>query len=180
MRATDRARYVPDGRRHAAYGDRPVPLSHGQTTSQPSLIARMVAEIVPTSTSVVLEVGTGLGYQTALLARLTARVVTIDVHADLSARAAANLATDGITNVDLRVGDGTLGAADVAPFDGIIVSAAFDRVYEAWIDQLALGGRLVVPIGPGGDEWIQVFSRTADGPQRLPALCRASFVTGRS
>lgn len=159
-----------------AYADQPVPIGHGQVTSQPSLVAAMVAALGLTGTEKVLEVGTGHGYQTALLARLAARVISIEVWPGLAARARCNLAGQGITNVEVISGDGTQGAPGHAPFDAIIVSAAFPQVPVPLTAQLAAGGRLVQPVGPGGDEDVVLYQRSGDGLTRVRVLTGASFV----
>ena len=141
-----RERFVPPDSASEAYQDRPVMLPHGQTTSQPSLIARMVEAAGVGSHDKVLEVGTGYGFQTALLARLAAEVVSIERFTELAASARTNLQRDGITNVTIVVGDGWKGFEERAPYDAIVVSAAAEEVPSALVDQLEDGGRLVVPL----------------------------------
>jgi protein-L-isoaspartate(D-aspartate) O-methyltransferase len=176
VRATPRAGFVPAEHLGAAYVDQPIPIEHGQVTTQPSLCARMIEGLELTGSEHVLEVGTGLGFQTALLARLAADVVSIERWADLSRQARHNLARQGIGNVTLLVGDGSLGVPDHAPFDAIVVAAAYPDVPAPLIEQLRLDGRLVQPIGPGGQEKVVVFRRTAEGLQRLKVLTLARFV----
>jgi protein-L-isoaspartate(D-aspartate) O-methyltransferase len=124
----------------------------------------------------VLEVGTGLGFQTALLAHLAADVVSIEMWPDLARQARRNLLRQGIRNVELRVGDGSGGVPDRAPFDAVIVCAAFPDVPALLTEQLRLGGRLVQPIGPGGHEQVVCFRRTASGLEPGRVLTAACFV----
>jgi protein-L-isoaspartate(D-aspartate) O-methyltransferase len=147
MRQIPRVSFVPPAARLIANRDAPVPIGHGQTTSQPSLIAHVVAELEIQPTDRVLEVGTGLGYQTALLAALAAEVYSIDRFVDLVETARGNLAAHGIRNVTLTVGDGTEGWPEHAPFEAIVVSAAFPEVPPPLHEQLAEGGRLIQPLG---------------------------------
>lgn len=176
IRAVPRADFVPPERVGSAYVDEPIPISHDQVTTQPSLSARMIEGLHLTGTERVLEVGTGLGFQTALLAGLAAEVVSIDRWPDLVEQARDNLDGQGVTNVRLVVGDGSLGVPEHSPFDGIIVSAAFPDVPEPLRDQLRLGARLVQPIGTGGHDMVVVFRRTADGLERGEELTLARFV----
>jgi protein-L-isoaspartate(D-aspartate) O-methyltransferase len=159
-----------------AYADKPVPISHGQVTSQPSLIAAMVAALALAGTEKVLEVGTGYGYQTALLARLAAHVIGIEMWPDMVARARASLAALGIGNATVIEGDGSQGVPGHAPFDAIIVSAAFPAVPPPLADQLASGGRLVQPIGPGGGEDVVMYRKTGESLSHGRVLTRARFV----
>lgn len=176
IRAVPRADFVPPERVGSAYLDEPIPISHGQVTTQPSLSAQMIEGLRLTGTERLLEVGTGLGFQTALLARLAAEVVSIDRWPDMVEQARDNLARHGIDNVRLLVGDGSLGAPEHSPFDGIMVSAAFPDVPRPLGEQLRIGGRLVQPIGPGGHDVVVVFRRTADGLERGKELTLARFV----
>lgn len=147
MRQIQRVAFVPPAARLIANRDAPIPIGHGQTTSQPSLIAHVVAELEITPTDRVLEIGTGLGYQTALLAALAADVYSIDRYVDLVEAARGNLAAQGIRNVTLATGDGTEGWPEDAPFQAIVVSAAFPEVPPPLQEQLDEGGRLIQPLG---------------------------------
>lgn len=163
IRLTPRDAFVPARYAEMAYADEPVPISYGQTTSQPSLIAAMVAALDLTGAEKVLEVGTGYGYQTALLAHLAAQVISIDMWPDMVVRARENLAGQGISNAVVITGDGSQGVPEQAPFDAIIVSAAFPEVPPPLAAQLAGGGRLVQPVGPGGGEDVIVYRKTGAG-----------------
>jgi protein-L-isoaspartate(D-aspartate) O-methyltransferase len=171
-----RARFVPPAAAGQAYLDEPIRIPHGQVTTQPSLIASMVAALGLTGTEQVLEVGTGLGFQTAILTRLAARVVSIERFADLAERARLNLAAAGLDQVRLVVGDGTLGVPEHAPYQAIVVSAASPRIPPPLIEQLAPGGRLVHPVGPGGHEQVTAFHKEADRLVADAELVPARFV----
>ena len=147
MRRVPRHRFVPAGETALAYGDGPVAIGQGQTISQPFIVALMTALARVGPGSRVLEVGTGSGYQTAVLALCGAEVWSVELESGLSARAAEALAEAGIRGVHLRVGDGALGWPEEAPFDAIVVTAAARSVPEPLVDQLAEGGRLVIPVG---------------------------------
>jgi protein-L-isoaspartate(D-aspartate) O-methyltransferase len=159
-----------------AYRDEPIPIGHGQVTTQPSLSARMIEGLRLAGADRVLEIGTGLGYQTALLARLASSVVSIERWPDLAGQARWNLARHGIRNVQVLAGDGSCGRPDRAPYDAIVVSAAFPGVPAPLAAQLRIGGRLVQPIGPGGNEQVVLFERSAAGLQRRQVLTPARFV----
>ncbi len=174
--ATPRAAFVPAGYAAEAYADRPLPIPHGQVTTQPSLTAVMVAGLGLNGSENVLEIGTGYGYQTALLSRLSATVVTIEYWPDIAATARGNLRAEGVSNVLVVSGDGTEGYPAGAPYDAALVSAAFPQVPPPLVSQLRAGGRLVQPVGPGGQETVVLFERRSEGLKRLHSLTSASFV----
>jgi protein-L-isoaspartate(D-aspartate) O-methyltransferase len=176
IRETPRVGFVPPALADRAYDDAPLPIGHGQVTTQPSLVAGMVEALGLTGREAVLEVGSGLGWQTALLARLAASVWTVERFADLAEAARANLDRHGVSNVAVVVGDGSGGLPDAAPFDAIVVAAAFTRVPEPLTVQLASGGRLVQPIGPGGNDDVILFERSAGGLVARRTVTAAHFV----
>ena len=176
MSRLPRAAFVPPGMESDAYRDEPIAIAHRQVTTQPSLVATMVEALELAGSETVLEVGTGYGYQTALLARLAHTVWSIDLWPDLIEAARGALARQRITNVHLVVGDGTRGLPEQAPFDAIIISAAFPEVPEMLSEQLIPGGRLVQPIGPGGLEEVTVFAKDESGLTPSRILTAARFV----
>ena len=176
MRQVPRAAFVPLDQVGLAYLDVPVPIPHSQVTTQPSLSARMIEALGLAGGEHILEVGTGYGYQTALLARLASFVTSIERWAELADQARQNLAAQGIDNVHVVDGDGTEGVPAAAPYDAILVSAAFPEVPEALVGQLRVSGRLVQPIGPGGAERVTVFERSAGGLVSREVVCHARFV----
>jgi protein-L-isoaspartate(D-aspartate) O-methyltransferase len=176
MRTVPRAGFVPPHLVSLAGDDEPIPIGHHQVTSQPSLIAAMIEAIDPHDSDVVLEVGTGLGYQTALLANLCRYVWSVEWWPDLAEAAAANLKAAGIVNAEVVTGDGSLGLPAYAPFQGIVVAAAFPSVPSPLVEQLAPGGRVVQPIGPGGDENVVMFVKRDDALIRVRHITMASFV----
>jgi protein-L-isoaspartate(D-aspartate) O-methyltransferase len=147
LQTVERERFVPPELAARAYENRPLPIGLGQTISQPFIVALMTELLEPRASDVMLEVGTGSGYQAAVLAACVKRVYSIEILAPLTARARAALDAAGVRNVETRVGDGYQGWPEAAPFDGIIVTAAPDHVPPALIAQLAPGGRMVVPVG---------------------------------
>jgi protein-L-isoaspartate(D-aspartate) O-methyltransferase len=176
FREVPRARFVPPAAAGQAYLDEPIRIPHGQVTTQPSLIASMVAALGLTGSEQVLEVGTGLGFQTAILTRLAARVVSVERFADLAEWARANLAAAGLNRVRVVVGDGTLGVPEHAPYQAIVVAAASPRIPPPLVEQLASGGRLVHPVGPGGREQVTAFHKDADRLVADAELVPARFV----
>jgi protein-L-isoaspartate(D-aspartate) O-methyltransferase len=176
FRRVKREQFVPRDRAGAAYTDRPIPIPHGQVTTQPTLVARMVAALKLTGRERVLEVGTGLGFQTAILCSLTAEVFSIERFADLGEQARTNLRAAGIQGATIVVGDGTLGLPEQAPFEGIVVSAASPEVPPPLVEQLTDGGRIVHPVGPGGDEIVMVFRKEGDALIREGLVVPAHFV----
>jgi len=139
--------FVPTDLVRAAYEDHPLPIGYSQTISQPYIVAYMTQALGVTEGEKILEIGTGSGYQAAVLARLGARVWSIEIIPELTAQARENFEKAGIQGVVLRTGDGYLGWPEEAPFDGIIVTAAPDHVPQPLVDQLAVGGRMVIPVG---------------------------------
>jgi len=148
MRKIPRHLFVPKGYERAAYEDRPLPIGEGQTISQPYIVAVMTEQLDLAPQDRVLEIGTGSGYQAALLVELAGTVISVERLADLADRARENLARAGVTGVRVVVGDGTQGYPPEAPYDAIIVTAASPTIPEPLIDQLAEGGRLIAPVGP--------------------------------
>jgi protein-L-isoaspartate(D-aspartate) O-methyltransferase len=160
MRSVPRHLFVPEGDRRRAYDDGPLAIGGGQTISQPYIVALMTELARVTPASRVLEVGTGCGYQTAVLAACAGDVWTVEIEPELSARAGRTLGALGIGNVHLRVGDGSLGWPEAAPFDAIVVTAAPAEAPPALLDQLGDGSRLVIPLGTSSQE-LFVFTREA-------------------
>jgi protein-L-isoaspartate(D-aspartate) O-methyltransferase len=173
-----RALFVPAALRDAAEEDRPLPIGHGQTISQPFIVAFMTEALGLTGSERVLEVGTGSGYQTALLSLLARSVFSIEIVAELAAGAASVLReTMGFENVALRVGDGRQGWPEEAPFDRILVTAAPATVPATLVEQLAPGGRMVIPVGPDpGIQRLRLLERASDGVNRVADLLSVRFV----
>lgn len=162
MRRVPRHEFVPGVRRHAAYLDRPLDIGDGQTISQPFMVALMTSLLQLQAGDRVLEIGTGCGYQTAILAELAGEVYTIEIVESLGKRAAATLERMRYGNVHTRIGDGSGGWPEAAPFDCIIVTAAPASIPEALTAQLKKGGRMVVPVG-GAVQTLKVVSKQNDG-----------------
>ncbi len=162
MGAIPRSRFVPAAQRKHAYEDRPLPIGHGQMISQPYMVAVMTELLRLEPGDRVLEVGTGSGYQAAVLSRLARRVFTIEILAPLAERARGTLHSLGFDNVVVVTGDGYRGLPDEAPFDGILVTAAPAEVPQPLLDQLALGGRLVIPVGER-KQWLRMYERQEQG-----------------
>ena len=172
MRQVPRDRFVPPDRQPQAYEDRPLPIGFGQTISQPYIVAYMTQALQLSPDAKVLEVGTGSAYQAAVLGELAAAVYSVEIIAQLAERARATLADLGYDNVEVRHGDGYAGWPEQAPFDAIIVTAAPDHIPQPLIDQLAVGGRLVIPVGQER-QTLTLLTRTEDGVEQetmLPVL----------
>jgi protein-L-isoaspartate(D-aspartate) O-methyltransferase len=176
VRAVPRELFVPARSTRRAYRDVPVPIGRGQTTSQPSLVAGMIAALQLRHTDRVLEVGAGHGYQTALLARLAAEVWSVERFDDLAEQARANLEEAAVGNATVVVGDGTRGLPERAPFGGIVVAAAAPEVPPPLAQQLADGRRLVMPIVRGSEDEVVVFERRGHDLARIERLTMARFV----
>lgn len=176
MSKVPRHEFVGQQNWNEAYADHPIPIAEKQTTSQPYMIAAMVqaAEIKPEDR--VLEIGAGSGYQTALLAELASQVFAVERYASLAEAAQKTLERLGYRNAKIVTGDGSLGLAQAAPFDAIIVSAAAPRIPQALMDQLAVGGRLLVPVGESDQQVLQLVQRNADGGITVRTLEGCRFV----
>ena len=162
MARVPRHRFVRDRDIDVAYGDHPVDIGFGQTISQPYIVAFMTQALALTPDSRVLEIGTGSAYQTAVLAEIVREVYSVEIVEEHAANAARLLAELHFTNVHVRVGDGYRGWPEAAPFDGVIVTAAPDHIPLPLVDQLKIGGRLVVPVGRGEQDLL-VLTRTEQG-----------------
>jgi protein-L-isoaspartate(D-aspartate) O-methyltransferase len=174
--AVPRADFVPPGLAAYAYEDTPLPIPHGQVTTQPSLVAQMVEALRLTASDRVLEVGTGFGWQTALLARLAGEVLSVERWGEIADTARENLARQGVGNATVVVGDGSSGLAEHAPYDAILVAAAFPQVPAPLAGQLAEGGRLVQPIGLGGADEVVLFEKRGGVLERSRFVTAAHFV----
>jgi protein-L-isoaspartate(D-aspartate) O-methyltransferase len=181
MRKVPRHEFVPQRIRDQAYDDSPLPIGHGQTISQPYVVAFMTEKLEPQATDRVLEVGTGSGYQAAVLAELVKEVYTIEIVGPLARRAEAGLKRLGCTNVHVRAGDGYQGWPEAAPFDAIIVTCAPEAVPQPLIAQLKDGGRMIIPVGPMGNQQL-VLLRKEGGRLEKHAVLPVRFVpmTGKA
>jgi protein-L-isoaspartate(D-aspartate) O-methyltransferase len=169
MKKVPRHLFVPPALRDMAYDDGPLPIGSGQTISQPYIVALMTASLGLKGGGRVLEIGTGSGYQAAVLAEIVDTVYTIEILPELARRAEALLDTLGYRNVRVRAGDGFYGWPTAAPFDGVIVTAAAPRLPEPLVAQLKVGGRLVIPIG---DDWqeLEVYEKKGDAMELVSTL----------
>jgi protein-L-isoaspartate(D-aspartate) O-methyltransferase len=163
LREVPRHRFVESALVHAAYEDRPLPIGHGQTISQPFMVARATELAEPQPGDRALEVGAGCGYQAAVLAELCDRVFAVELLPDLAARAAGTLRGLGIENVVVDSFDASAGWPEHSPYDVIVVSAGAPRIPSMLVDQLRDGGRMVIPVGEGDDQHLAVVRREGDG-----------------
>jgi len=170
-----RERFIPPDQQRHAYGDFPLPIGRGQTISQPYVVALMIQELDPRPGDRVLDVGAGSGYQTAILARLSAWVYAVERIEELADRAGTTLAGLDVKNVTIRTADGSTGWAEEAPFDRIICGAGAPKVPQPWIDQLADGGRIVLPVGERDVQTLVVLDKH-EGQVRRRRLCDVRFV----
>ena len=176
MRSVPRHLFVPAALRDFAYDDEPQPIGYDQTISQPYIVALMTALARPGADHRALEIGTGSGYQTAVLAQVVRHVYSVEVIEALAVEARGRLAELGCTNVTVRVGDGYDGWPSESPFDVVLVTAAPERVPQALLDQLKAGGRLVVPVGPMFAQNLQVIEKGADGRPHARSIAPVRFV----
>jgi protein-L-isoaspartate(D-aspartate) O-methyltransferase len=180
MARVPRERFVPDDLRRYAYEDRPLPIGHGQTISQPLMVALMTQALHLQGSERVLELGTGSGYQAALLAELAAHVVTVERVPELAEEAAQRLRELGYRNVEVHTAGGVLGWPEGAPYDAILVTAGAPRVPRSLLQQLAMDGRLVIPVGERRVQQLLYVARTARGATvRKLGECRFVPLIGR-
>lgn len=177
LRTVPRHKFVPEHPPGLAYADRPLPIGQGQTISQPFIVAYMTQAVQPDSTDRVLEVGTGSGYQAAVLAEIVDSVYTIEIVPELARTARQRLDRLGYGNVVVKQGDGYNGWPAHAPFDAIVVTAAPEQVPPPLVEQLAPGGRLVAPVGPeGGTQELLLLTKQEDGTTARKTLMPVRFV----
>jgi protein-L-isoaspartate(D-aspartate) O-methyltransferase len=173
MERVPRELFLPEASRGRAYDDAAVPIGGGQTMSQPYMVAKMSELLSLDGDERVLDVGTGSGYHAAVLAELAREVVTIERVPELAERARKSLAAAGYENVEVRIGDGTLGIPDRAPFDAIAVAAAAPYLPESLYEQLKVGGRIVVPVGGRANQRLELIVRSPEGPAVVRSVpCR--------
>lgn len=177
MKVVPRHEFVPVGAQHQAYYNGPLPIGHGQTISQPYIVALMTDLLEPTADDRVLEVGTGSGYQSAVLSRVVKQVYTLEIIEALSKQAETTLQRLGYANVECRVGDGYDGWQEQAPFDGIIVTAASPNIPQPLVDQLKPGAQLVIPIGmPYAHQELMVAEKQESGEISVRDVLGVAFV----
>jgi len=177
MARVPRHKFVPEDQKRYAYRDGPLPIGYGQTISEPYIVAEMTRQLNLTADSKVLEVGTGSGYQAAVLAEITPHVWTIEIIKPLAESAAERLETLGYTSVKVRHGDGYYGWEEEAPFDAIIVTAAAGRIPPPLLSQLKAGGRMVIPVGaPFSVQTLILVEKAADGTLTSRELMGVRFV----
>lgn len=176
MGSIERELFVPEKLRPRAYEDRPLPIGEGQTISQPYMVAFMTEQLHLKGTERLLEIGTGSGYQTAVLGKLAAEVYSIEIIPKLSERAKALLSRLGFDNIHLKVGDGFFGWEEQGPFDAILVTASAPKIPEALWRQLREGGRLIMPLGAERQGQVLVRVTKADGKQVVEELTEVAFV----
>jgi protein-L-isoaspartate(D-aspartate) O-methyltransferase len=180
MERVPRELFLPQDQRDRAYDDAALPIGGGQTMSQPYMVAKMSELLSLDGDERVLDVGTGSGYHAAVLAELAEEVVTIERVPELAERAREALAAAGYENVEVRVGDGTLGVPDRAPYDAIAVAAAAPVLPESLYDQLKLGGRIVVPVGGRSNQRLELIVKSPEGPAVVRSVpCRFVPLVGK-
>ncbi|HET8726897.1 MAG TPA: protein-L-isoaspartate(D-aspartate) O-methyltransferase [Alphaproteobacteria bacterium] len=175
--AVPRHEFVPENLRDEAYEDRPLPIGYGQTISQPFIVALMTDLLTPSKSDIVLEVGTGSGYQAAVLSPLVDQVYTVEIVPELGETAGERLEHLGFANVRTRIGDGYYGWPEAGPFDAIIVTAAASHVPPPLVQQLVPGGRMVVPVGgPFSTQQLMLVEKRPDGSVTTRQLLPVRFV----
>jgi len=176
FRALDRSKFIDSEYRDMAKIDRPLPIGYGQTISQPTLVAQMTYLLSPYENCSVLEIGTGSGYQTALLAQFSGTVYTVERIAELQEKAKIRLLKLGFRNIFYKTGDGSEGWAEHAPFDRIIVTAAAEKLPQDLVEQLSCGGRMIVPVGPQGLQELLLVVKDGGGKVSTEPLGQVVFV----
>ena len=176
-RALDRSLFIDTENRRFADLDTPLPIGHGQTISQPSLVAMMTDELEIDDQCTVLEIGTGSGYQSAFLAHFARWVYTVECIEELSEKAEVRLEHLGFSNIDYRVDNGRFGWPEFAPFDRIMVTAAPVEIPPVLIEQLRAGGIMIIPVGPSGFQQLLKIRKESDGTMASKRLCDVAFVT---
>ncbi|MGY6277516.1 protein-L-isoaspartate(D-aspartate) O-methyltransferase [Methylomonas sp. MgM2] len=177
MKQIPRHEFLPEDLRSLAYNNGPVPIGSGQTISQPYIVALMTDLLETNPTDIVLEIGTGSGYQAAVLSKLVKKVFSIEIIETLARSAGQKLKSLGCDNVEVKNDNGCFGWPEHAPFDGIVCTAAAPRIPEAWTDQLRIGGRLVVPMGsPYGYQELMVFEKGANQEMKSRTVLGVRFV----
>jgi protein-L-isoaspartate(D-aspartate) O-methyltransferase len=180
MRAIEevpREKFVPKHLRHLAFANGPLPIGHGQTISQPFIVALMTDLVQPDKDRVILEVGTGCGYQAAVLARLASKVYSLEIVPELAEQASSRLQRLGYSNVEVGAGDGSLGWPEKAPFDGILVTAAAPSIPPALVQQLRPGRRMVIPVGlPYSHQELCLLEKRLDGEVSVREVLGVAFV----
>jgi len=180
MRTVPRHRFVPEKYGYEAYSDQPLPIGEGQTISQPYIVALMTELMGVGASDTVLEIGTGSGYQAAVLAEIVAHVYTIEIIKSLADRADSTLAALGYDNVTVKCGDGYRGWPEHAPFDAVVVTAAPDHVPQPLVDQLKVGGQLVIPVGDAWQELIVITKKEKGVDRRSVTPVRFVPMTGEA
>jgi protein-L-isoaspartate(D-aspartate) O-methyltransferase len=177
MRDVPREKFVPEELTHLAFDNGPLPIGHSQTISQPYIVALMTDLLEPEENDVVLEVGTGSGYQAAVLSKLVKKVYSVEIIDALTKESAARLAALHYTNVETRTGNGYLGWPEHAPYDGIIVTACASHIPPALVEQLKPGGRLVIPVGqPFLHQELMLVKKDVAGKTRTESILGVAFV----
>jgi len=172
----DRSFFVDDDMKKYADQDKPLPIGFGQTISQPSLVLQMTRLLAPEKDSKVLEIGTGSGFQTAILAKMSAEVFTVERIDELMENAKKRLEALNFTNIHYKVGDGSMGWKEHAPYDRIMVTAAAGLLPIELVNQMAPGGRMVIPIGPSSAQELTLITKTDDGKIHTKTICPVRFV----